>query len=101
MASFFDKKFQNVTEIIDGNSYERCTFLGCNIIYRGGGIPKFSACTLESCKWTFEDAARRTIALLKGINSGMGAGGKQLVEETIQEIRAPFFPKGTGLERLG
>jgi hypothetical protein len=99
MAYFYDKNLNGITEVIDGHNYERCTFVGCNLVYRGGPIPKFSGCSLDHCKWTFEDAAQRTIALLKGINSGMGAGGRQLIEETIKDIQTPF-PKQPGLERF-
>lgn len=90
MARFQDKEFRQTTEVIDGNTYERCTFLDCTIVYRGGPIPIFTGCNLNRCTWLFEDAAKRTIALLKGINCGMGVGGRQLVEQTIQEIRTPF-----------
>lgn len=90
MARFQDQEFRQTTEVIDGNTYERCKFVECKIVYRGGPIPIFSGCNLERCAWVFEEAAKRTIALLKGINSGMGPGGRQLVEQTIQEIRTPF-----------
>ena len=94
MADFLGKDFRNTTENIDGNTYTQCTFDGCRLVYRGGEIPIFAGCKLERCVWVWDDAALRTIGFLRGIYSGMGMGGKQVIEEIVKEIRTPF-PKGT------
>ena len=93
MAEYHGKHFENTTEELDGNKYDMCTFSGCTCIYRGGAIPIFSGCRLDRCEWRFEDAARRTLDLLRGMYSGMGPGGRQLIEAIInRQIRAPFPP---------
>ena len=94
MADYLGKDFVNATEVMDGNTYTQCTFNDCRLVFRGGEIPIFAGCRLDRCIWLWEDAALRTIGFLRGIYSGMGVGGKQMVEEVVREIRTPF-PKGT------
>jgi len=91
MADFLGKHYQDATEVVDGNKYDMCTFNGCKIVYRGGQIPIFSGCRLDRCAWFFEDSARRTIDLLRGLYNGTGPGGREFIEAIINEqIRTPF-----------
>jgi hypothetical protein len=94
MADYLGRDFVNATEVLDGNTYTQCTFTDCNIVYRGGEIPIIAGCRLERCRWIWEESALRTIQFLKGIYSGMGQGGRQIVEDVLKEVRAPF-PKGS------
>ena len=76
-------------EIIDGNQYTECRFENCQLIYRGGEIPRISQCHFENCTWQFEEAAERTLLFMKFLYLGMGTGGKDLIEATLAAIRQP------------
>jgi hypothetical protein len=75
-----DKTFENERVLLDGFTYEGCTFLRCRLVYSGGSVhtpgSKFSpGCTVEL--W---DAAARTASLLQGLC------------DSIPEIRLQMFP---------
>ncbi len=57
MAKIADKELLDATEVIDGNQYERCKFIRCKIVYRGGELPSLASCNFSDCTWTFEEAA--------------------------------------------
>jgi hypothetical protein len=78
------------TEVIDGNQYTECRFENCQLVYRGGEIPRISRCHFENCTWQFEEAAERTLLFLKFLYHGMGIGGKELIEATVAAIRQPL-----------
>jgi hypothetical protein len=93
MADYLGQDFKDSTEEIDGNVYDQCKFNNCKLIYRGGVIPTFARCHLDHCQWIWDDAALRTIGFLRGIYSGMGSNGRQIVEGILSEIRTPFGAK--------
>ena len=39
MAEFNEQEFKDADEVLDGNTYNRCTFTNCRLVYRGGTIP--------------------------------------------------------------
>ena len=82
-------EFENTTEILDGNVYRKCRFERCRLVYRGGQLPEMADCFFNECTWTFDDAADRTLIFLKNIFHGMGNGGKQIVQQTFDNIRKP------------
>jgi hypothetical protein len=90
MADYLGQEFKSTTLVVDGCSYDQCNFDNCKIVYRGGVIPTFSRCKLVQCTWIWEDAALRTIGFLRGIYSGMGPNGRQMIEGVLTEIRTPF-----------
>ena len=57
--------------------------------YRGGTIPVVTGCHFDDCRWQFEDAAERTLVFLRAMFHGLGTGGRQLVESTLNQIRTP------------
>ena len=89
-----NQTFSKSAEVIDGNQYTDCRFENCQMIYRGGEIPRINKCHFETCTWQFEDAAERTLLFMKFLYHGMGDGGKDLIESTINAIRQPFQPGG-------
>jgi hypothetical protein len=93
MAEYLGKDFAKTDVVLDGNSYMQCSFTECNMVYRGGQIPQIRGCRIERCRWIWEEGAIRTIQFLKGIYSGLGQGGRELVDDVVKEIRTPF-PKG-------
>ena len=57
-------KFAYSIIVLDGEEYEQCIFDNCTLIYKGGALPQVTECTITSCKWTFEEAAQRTMQWL-------------------------------------
>ena len=89
------KTFSSASETIDGNTYTDCRFENCKLLYRGGDMPRISGCHFENCQWQFEDAAERTLVLLRQLDHGMGTGGAQLVEATLAQLRQPLGQPAT------
>ena len=49
--------FSRETVVIDGTSYQNCSFVECRIIYRGGPT-RFVSCSLSpNCRIELQDAA--------------------------------------------
>lgn len=92
------KSMTDATEVIDGNQYNDCRFTNCKLIFRGGELPRISGCHFENCQWQFEEAAERTLVLMRQLYHGMGPGGAQLIEATINQLRQPLAqnPGGFG-----
>lgn len=84
-----ERTFEGLTEVVDGNEYEFCEFRNCRIVYHGGPLPQFRYCNFANPQFFLEDAAERTILLLKGMYHS-GNWWKQFVEVTVQNlIRQP------------
>ena len=75
--------FTRETVQLDGEYFDDCEFKKCRMVYAGGEAPAFVGCRFEDCDWKFEDAANRTLSLLKVI---WGVGGKAPVQAMIKEI---------------
>jgi hypothetical protein len=90
MADFLGKDWDNATIEIDDNRFTQCSFNGCKLIYRGGGIPLFEGCKLDFCTWHWDDGALRTIEFLRGIHSGLGADGQRIVDSVLKHVYTPF-----------
>jgi hypothetical protein len=86
MSRFQDQKYNGETVVIDGMEFVQCEFVNCRLIYRGGEVPKLQSCHFAQCQWQLEEAARNTIMFLRGIYHS-GPGGRELVEETLKNIR--------------
>lgn len=83
-----ERMFESTTEIIDGNEYEHCEFRNCRIVYRGGALPSMSYCNFTNPQFILEDAAERTMILLKSVYHS-GDWGIRIVEDTFNLIRKP------------
>jgi hypothetical protein len=86
MASFQDVAKKNESIVLDGNEFIDCKFQGCELIYRGGELPKLQRCDFTQCSWKLDGAAKQTILFLRSIYHS-GPGGKDLVEGTLRHIR--------------
>jgi len=75
---------ENQTVMLDGNEYHHCELRHCNLIYKAHDAVKLEHCHLVGCTWQFEDAALRTVALLKGIYLS-GQHGKDVVEAIFRK----------------
>lgn len=78
-----DAIYNHETIVLDGESFERCEFRSCRLVYAGGALPTFSECRFEACEWKYEEAAARTLAYLKLV---WGVGGKASVQALIKEV---------------
>lgn len=73
---------------LDGNGYHGCQFIDCTLVYCGGESPKLMECLFQSSRWEFDGAAAATVNFMRGLYHGAGEGGKRLIEETFNLIRA-------------
>jgi hypothetical protein len=73
---------------LDFASYENCRFEHCTLVYSGYGPISMSGCSFIEVKWVFADAAENTLRFLTAMYHGGDEGGRQLVEQTFNSIRA-------------
>jgi len=93
MDTFENHKFENTEVRLDGNRYINCIFKRCLLIYGGMEVVTLEGCGFHECKWSFVDAAARTINFMAGLYHGAGEGGRNLVEDTFTNIRKGRIPK--------
>lgn len=65
MSTFRQNTFDEVEIDTDGNEYVDCVFNKCKLIYQGGPIPVMNGCQFNDTGWFFDDAAGRTVSLIK------------------------------------
>lgn len=87
-----DQTFEDMTIVLDGGSFYRCTFIRCRMSFSG-----LLPCIVESpnfveCHFDLQGPAANTLAWLGALYR---AGGQALVEETFDQIRGG--EGGTGL----
>ncbi|HEY1427614.1 MAG TPA: hypothetical protein VGF50_13160 [Caulobacteraceae bacterium] len=75
--------YHHESVVLDGESFERCEFRQCRLVYGGGDLPSFSECRFDACEWKYDEAAARTLAYLKLV---WGLGGKASVQALIKEV---------------
>ena len=84
---FSDKNFKDEKIRMDGNSFVQCRFENCVMEYGGGPPPTMVSCNISKCQWSFTDAASNTVTFMSAIYHGMGDGGRELIEQTFENIR--------------
>jgi hypothetical protein len=89
MTKSADKSFLNSTETLDGRVFEKCSFTNCTLVYRGGTIPVWTDCQFIECRFSFEDAAERTLNFMKILYHSCPPMGPQLVDTFFNSIRQP------------
>jgi hypothetical protein len=72
---------------LDDNEFIRCTFIRCEIIYKGLLPVTLENNRFDACNWRFEGSAALTVDFMTALYQG-GGGGQQLIEATIQQIRS-------------
>lgn len=80
------KTFSNEDIHLDFNEFIDCKFVECNIIYHGYGPVKLEGCSFENIRWSFSDAAAKTLNFMSGLYAGGGEGAKKLIETTVKNI---------------
>lgn len=81
MADYADQTFSGVDVEMDGNTYLRCRFEHCALIYRGDALPSFDQCSFHNSRFRHEDAAGRTLAWLRWL---IDNGNPQLVSDLLR-----------------
>ena len=87
MAVFKQRTFNNETVLLDGNEFDHCEMRQCTLVYRANEVVRLEHCHLVGCRWQFEDAALRTVAMLKGLYLS-GQAGKEVVEAIFKHVEA-------------
>ena len=82
---FVNKPFENENITLDGNSYLRCKFKNCHLIYGGGAIT-IEGCSFVDVSWGFDGDAARAILFMRSIYH-MGEDGRTTIESTFDKIR--------------
>jgi len=81
-----NQSFRNERIELSGNAYHGCTFDHCELVYRGDPSPTFADNQFIDSVFLFKDAAIRTIYFLSNMYHA-GAGGREVVEKTFENIR--------------
>jgi hypothetical protein len=85
------KTFTEETVLIDEGSFEQCRFVACTIVY-SGGVVSLKDNEFDSCTWTLDGAAARTVKFLELVY-GLGESGRGLVDRSFESIkRGPALP---------
>jgi hypothetical protein len=74
--------FRNAIIQVDGHKYRGCRFEDCQLVYSGGELPSMVGCEFHRCRWTLDDAAGRTLNLMKAMVARGGAM-RALVERSL------------------
>jgi len=69
-----DRIFNNDTIRIDGNTYVRCVFRDCTLIFSASGSFGFDSCSFDRCACAFSGAAKLTVQFMDAIYSAQGFG---------------------------
>ena len=88
--NFHDEIFQNERVELGGNSFHKCTFEHCELVFDGDRSPTFTDNEFIGSVFVFTDQALRTLYFLANIYHA-GAGGAEVVEHTFDAIRAGSF----------
>jgi len=84
MAGHRKKLIENQTLILDGDHFFECELRNCRLVYKGLEHVKLEHCRIVGCTWQFEDAALRTVTLLKGLYVS-GQPGKEIVQTIFEK----------------
>jgi len=68
MAEHTGEWFRDKPVELDGEEFYDCTFVDCNLIYRGGEPPVILDGSFVRCEWFLEDAALRTLGFFMALN---------------------------------
>ena len=85
MATYIGQTFSGQDVTLDGNTFERCSFSQCRLVYNGGpGLPVLRNCLMSpDCRWHFDEAAGRTLVFLA---ERFRSGDRQVVQQVIDYV---------------
>lgn len=84
-------RFEHQEVVLDFHEFKGCTFTGCNLVYFGHGPVTLDTCTFDSCQWNFSGPAANALQFMTGLYHA-GVGAKELIEQTIDNIRRGGHP---------
>lgn len=84
MPRYKDEKFENREVVLDGSTFEGCTFTKCRVVFEGGALPEMVNNGFHDCEWYFGGPAGRTMAFLSALYAG---GLDDVAERAFQSIR--------------
>jgi hypothetical protein len=84
MAIHRNDVIEGQTVILDGSELIDCELRQCTLVYKAQEPVKLDRCHLVGCTWQFEDAALRTVSLLKGLYLA-GPPGKEIIEAIFRQ----------------
>jgi hypothetical protein len=90
------RSFENTDVHLDGTVFQGCSFKDVVFIYGGGSLPDLSDCSIDGCSWKFEDAADRTIILIRALAQAMGPEGQAFVEKIFLRPQQSSPPTAEG-----
>ena len=85
--------YTRVVVSLDGQHFEKCTFDHCTLQFSGTANVGLVDCTFTNCNWSFVGPAVTTLDFLSALYNGLGPSGKQLVEDTFENIRSGQMPR--------
>ena len=85
MAVQKNKTIENQTIILDGNEFDHCELRDFALVFKGLEQVKLEHCRISGCTWKFEDAALRTVMMLKGLWHS-GHAGRDIVEAIFRNV---------------
>jgi hypothetical protein len=75
-----NKIFRQQKVTLDGYMFSKCVFVQCEIVYSGGYYETHECELSPGCRWAFEDAANRTLEMIRTLC------------DTNSELRSQLFP---------
>jgi len=93
MKLHFGERFDNQTIELDGQDFDACTFVDCDLVYRGGDPPGLANSTFSGCRFRLDGAALRTIAFFQEMNA---CGGGVWVDSWFALSRGQELPPPPG-----
>lgn len=82
-----DQQFNGQKIVVDGNTFRRCIFTNCQLVFKGTSPFNMEGCTIrESTIWQFEGPSMQTIGFLSGLYQE-GEGGRKTVENIFLQIQ--------------
>lgn len=87
--------FENVPVRLDNHEYLNCTFRRCQMMYGATGKVALGNNIFDGCTWMFDGAASLTVGFMTAMYA-QGAGGRELIDHTIDAIRRGGRRQGQG-----
>ena len=82
-----DQTFEGGRLELDGIRFERCRFVGTQLVYRGDDATDLIECAFQDCAWSLEGPSARTLDLLSSLYHHTGQEGRDLAEAIVAGIR--------------
>ena len=92
MAKHLGEQFADRRVELDGETFENCRFVRCEVVYSGGPLMSLIGCRFEGCAFVMEGAAKQTLAFLNVVYHGFGSFGLRMVEDIFNQIRTNRSP---------